>query len=163
MQPREGDGAGKRNLDGVVPELMELITTLSADQQRSFLGILSKASVGPPKKRSRLQQVKQPAESLDPPCKSKQQGTSTVPAAITTNVGVGDVRAEVDSGTLAPHLHRDTTGTFRIAFHYSADVRQKTVAWIQANCGNAYSRPVINMWESGSQEWTRHTDCSKVL
>jgi hypothetical protein len=137
MQPREGDGAGKRNLDSVVPELLELITTLSADQQRSVLGILSKASVCPPKKRSRLQQrEQQPAVgSLEAaPCQSKEHGTTTAP-----NAGVDCEKAK-NAGIVETHLHRDTTGTFRIAFHYTSEIRQRTVDWIRTNCGQAASQ-----------------------
>ncbi len=150
--PREGDGAGKHNLDGVVPELLELITTLSSDQQRSFLGILSKASVSQPKKRSRRQQrEQQPAAGFleAAPCQSKEQGTPTAP-----NAGVHGEKAK-NVGIVETHLHRDTTGTFLIAFHYTNEIRQRTVDWIRTNCGMAYSRPVENMWLSGTEPWTR--------
>ena len=142
--------------DGVVPELLELLGTLSAAQQKAIMGIMSQAADGRQKKRSRPQQPTQPAESLsDSRFRSKEQDSSTVRAATRTNVGLGDVHAQVDSGTLAPHIHRDTTGTYRVAFHYTPEVRQKTVDWILAECGNAYTKPVMRMWESGSQEWTR--------
>ena len=114
--------------------------------------VISQAAGGRPKKRSRRQQPNQPAESLDSLCQNKPpQDSSTVLAATTTNVGVGDAQTKFDSGT----LRKDTTGTFRIAFHYTYDVRQKTVEWIMANCGNAYTRPVTSMWQSGDQAWTK--------
>ena len=114
--------------------------------------VISQAAGGRPKKRSKRQQPIQPVESLDSPCQNKQpQDSSTVLAATTTNVGVGDAQTKFDSGT----LRKDTTGTFRIAFHYTYDVRQKTVEWIMANCGNAYTRPVTCMWQSGDQAWTK--------
>ena len=121
----------------------------------AMMGIISRtAGQSRQKKRSRPPQPNQLAESRDSPCQSKQAGSSTVLAVKTKKVGVEDVQVKDDAGMLAPHLHRDTSGTYRTAFHFSSDVRQKTVAWILANCSSAYSRPVISMWNSGTQPWT---------
>ena len=140
--------------DGVVPELLELLGTLSPAQQKAIMGIMSQGADGRQKKRSRPQQPAQPAEPLsDSRFQSKEQDSPTVRAATRTNVGVGDVQAQVDSGTPAPHIHRDTSGTYRVAFHYSPEVRRKTVDWILTECGNAYTNPVMRMWASGSQDW----------
>lgn len=150
MQHEKGGSAGKQTLDGVDPDLLQLIGTLTADQQQSFLKVLSKASAGPPKKGSR-QQDKQPAAgSLNTaPRPSKKQRTQPAPKA------ESDGEHAKDAGAVEPHLQRDTTGTFRIAYNYSSDIRQRTVDWIRTNCGMAYSRPIQEMWKSGTVEWTR--------
>ncbi len=160
MQHEKGGSAGKRTLDGVDPDLLQLIGTLTADQQQSFLQVLSKASAGPPKKGSR-QQHKPPAAGLlnTAPCQSKQQRTLPAPKA------ESDGEQAKDAGALAvePHLQRDTTGTFRIAYNYSSDIRQRTVNWIRTNCGMAYSRPIQEMWKSGTVEWTRDVPATFVI
>ena len=150
MQREKGGSAGKQTLDGVDPDLLQLIGTLTADQQQSFMKVLSKASPGPPTKRSR-QQLKPPAAgSLNTaPRPSKQQRTLPAPKA------KDDGETAKDAGAVQPHLQRDTTGTFRIAYNYSSDIRQRTVDWIRTNCGMAYSRPIQEMWKSGEVEWTR--------
>jgi hypothetical protein len=102
VQHEKGGGAGKQTLDGVDPDLLQLIGTLTADQQQSFLKVLSKASAGPPKKGSR-QQDKQPAAgSLNTaPRPSKKQRIQPAPKA------ESDGEHAKDAGAVEPHLQRD--------------------------------------------------------
>jgi serine/threonine protein kinase len=151
MQNEKGSSLGKRTLEGVDPDLLQLIGTLTADQQQSFLKVLSKANTRLPTKRSR-QQHKQPAVlgSLNTTLRPSRQ-QHTLPAPDTEDAG----EQAKDAGAVEPHLQRDTTGTFRIAYNYSSDIRQRTVDWIRTNCGMAYSRPIQEMWKSGKEQWTR--------
>jgi len=90
---------------------------------------------------------------------------STAPAATpeTTTVEVNDDQRGVGFGyeatVLEPNVHRDTTGMFRVAYHYPQHIKELVLKWISSNCPVTYNKPLQTMWLKGVNQWTRGLPC----